>query len=98
MAAKQASSLIPMCHPLNLTSVKIDYTNNSADTIDILSEIRVTGKTGVEMEAIAAASICAITIYDMCKSVDKGMVISDIHLVKKSGGKSGSFVFGENSA
>ena len=98
MAAKQASSLIPMCHPLNLTSVKIDYTNNSTDTIDILSEIRVTGKTGVEMEAIAAASICAITIYDMCKSVDKGMVISDIHLVKKSGGKSGSFVFGENSA
>src|SRR3989304_5927237 len=93
MAAKQTSRLIPMCHPLNLTSVKIDYTNNSADTIDIFSEIRVTGKTGVEMEAITAASICAITIYDMCKSMDKGMVISDIHLVKKSGGKSGSFFF-----
>ena len=98
MAAKQTFTLIPMCHPINLTSVKIDYTNNSVDTIDVLSEVRVTGKTGVEMEAITAASVCAITIYDMCKSVDKGMVISDIHLVKKSGGKSGTFVFGENSA
>jgi len=97
MAAKQTSSLIPMCHPLNLTSIKIDYTNNSVDTIDVFSEVRVTGKTGVEIEAITAASVCAITIYDMCKSTDKGMVISDIHLVKKSGGKSGVFVFGENS-
>src|SRR3990167_1306384 len=97
MAAKQTSSLIPMCHPLNLTSIKIDYTNNSVDTIDVFSEVRVTGKTGVEIEAITAASVCAITIYDMCKSTDKGMVISDIHLVKKSGGKSGAFVFGENS-
>ncbi|MBI2470829.1 MAG: cyclic pyranopterin monophosphate synthase MoaC [Planctomycetes bacterium] len=98
MAAKQTFTLIPMCHPINLTSVKIDYTNNAADIIDVFSEVRVTGKTGVEMEAITAASVCAITIYDMCKSVDKGMVISDIHLVKKSGGKSGTFVFGENSA
>ena len=89
MAAKQTSNLIPMCHPLNLTSVKIDYTNNSVDAIDIFSEVRVTGKTGVEMEAITAASVCAITIYDMCKSADKRMVISDIHLVKKSGGKPG---------
>ena len=89
MAAKQTSSLIPMCHPLNLTSVKIDYTNNSVDTIDVFSEVRVTGKTGVEMEAITAAAVCAITIYDMCKSADKRMVISDIHLVKKSGGKPG---------
>ena len=97
MAAKQTSALIPMCHTINLTSVKIDYTNNSVDTIDVFSEVRVTGKTGVEMEAITAASVCAITIYDMCKSADKGMVISDIHLVKKSGGKRGSFVFGKNS-
>jgi cyclic pyranopterin phosphate synthase len=95
MAAKQTSALVPMCHPLNLTSVKIDYTNNALDTIDIFSEVRVTGKTGVEMEAITAAAICAITIYDMCKSADKGMVISDIHLIKKSGGKSGTFVFSE---
>jgi cyclic pyranopterin monophosphate synthase len=96
MAAKQTFSLIPMCHPLNLTSVKIEYTNNAVDTIDILAEARVTAKTGVEMEAITAASICAITIYDMCKSADKGMVIGDIHLVQKSGGKSGTFVFGKN--
>lgn len=93
MAAKQTFSLIPLCHPLNLTSVKIDYTNNSLDTVNIFSEVKVTGTTGVEMEAITAATLCAITIYDMCKSVDKGMVISDIHLVKKLGGKSGTFVF-----
>ncbi len=96
MASKQTFTLIPMCHPLNLTSVKIDYTNNSMDEIDIFSEVRVTGKTGVEMEAITAATVCAITIYDMCKSVDKGMVISDIHLVEKSGGQSGTFIFGKD--
>jgi cyclic pyranopterin phosphate synthase len=97
MAAKQTFTLIPMCHPLNLTSVKIDYGNNAVNEIDIFSEVRVTGKTGVEMEAITAATICAITIYDMCKSIDKGMVICDIHLVKKSGGKSGTFVFGKDT-
>lgn len=94
MAAKQTSTLIPLCHPLNISSVKIDYENNALDMIGIFSEVRVAGKTGVEMEAITAAAVCAITIYDMCKSVDKGMVISDIRLVKKSGGKSGTFVFG----
>lgn len=98
MAAKQTSALIPMCHPINLTSVKIDYTNNSVDTIDVFSEVMVSEKTGVEMEAITAAAICAITIYDMCKSLDKEMIISDIHLVRKSGGKSGTFVFGKNPA
>lgn len=98
MAAKQASSLIPMCHPLNINSVKIDFTNNSKDTIYITSEVKVNGKTGVEMEAITAAAICAVTIYDMCKSVDKGMVISDIRLVKKSGGKSGTLVLGEETS
>lgn len=87
LAAKQTSSLIPMCHPLNLTSVKIDYSNNGLDSIEILAEVRVTGKTGVEMEALTSAGICAITIYDMCKSADRAMVISDIHLVKKSGGQ-----------
>lgn len=86
-----------MCHPLNLTSVKIDYTNNSVNEIEIFSEVRVTGKTGVEMEAITAAAVCAITIYDMCKAIDKGMIISDIHLMKKSGGKSGAFVFDKDS-
>ncbi|MBW7898668.1 Cyclic pyranopterin monophosphate synthase accessory protein [Candidatus Brocadiaceae bacterium B188] len=97
MAAKQTFALIPMCHPLNLTSVKIDYTNNSVNEIEIFSEVRVTGKTGVEMEAITAAAVCAITIYDMCKAIDKGMIISDIHLMKKSGGKSGAFVFDKDS-
>ncbi|OHB87631.1 MAG: molybdenum cofactor biosynthesis protein C, partial [Planctomycetes bacterium RIFCSPHIGHO2_02_FULL_50_42] len=93
MAAKQASGLIPMCHPLNLNSVKIDYTNNDVDTVEILSEVRVTARTGVEMEALVAVSISALTIYDMCKSVDRAMVIGDVHLVKKSGGKSGEFTF-----
>lgn len=93
MAAKRTSELIPMCHPLGLNSVKIDYTNNGVDTIDILSEVRVTARTGVEMEALVAVSISALTIYDMCKAVDRAMVIGDVHLVKKSGGKSGEFVF-----
>lgn len=93
LAAKHTHTLIPMCHPLNLTSVKIDYENNGLDTIEILAEVRVSGKTGVEMEALTSVSICAITVYDMCKSVDRAMVISDIHLVKKSGGKSGEFVY-----
>ncbi|HJW86448.1 MAG TPA: cyclic pyranopterin monophosphate synthase MoaC [Candidatus Brocadiaceae bacterium] len=97
MAAKQTSGLIPLCHPLNLTSVKIDYKNNDVDTINVFAEAQVTGKTGVEMEAIVAASVCAITVYDMCKAADKRMVISDIHLVKKSGGKSGTFIFDKDS-
>ena len=93
LGAKQTSSLVPMCHPLNITSVKIDFSNNGVDNIDIYSEVKVFGKTGVEMEALIAASVCALTIYDMCKSIDKNIVIGDIHLVKKSGGKSGNFTF-----
>jgi len=96
MAAKQTSDLIPLCHPLNITSVKIDFENNSKDTIEIFAEVRVAGKTGVEMEALTSASVCAITIYDMCKSADKEMVIQDIHLAKKTGGKSGTFVFNKS--
>jgi len=92
MAAKRTSELIPMCHPLNLNSVKIDYTNNKQDSIEIMSEVKVTAKTGVEMEALTAASVCALTIYDMCKSADRSMSISDINLVRKSGGKSGLYV------
>jgi len=91
MAAKKTSELVPMCHPLNLNSVKIDYTNNNLDSIEITSEVKITAKTGVEMEALTAVSVCALTIYDMCKSADKSMLISDIYLVRKSGGKSGSF-------
>lgn len=93
MAAKRAGDLIPMCHPLNLDSVKIDYKDNGSDTLEILSEVRVTARTGVEMEALVAVSVSALTIYDMCKSVDRAMVIGDVHLIKKSGGKSGEFNF-----
>ncbi len=92
MAAKKTSELIPMCHPLNINSVKIDYANNSKDSIEITAEVKITAKTGVEMEALTAVSVCALTIYDMCKSADKSMLISDIFLAKKTGGKSGMFV------
>lgn len=91
MAAKKTSELIPMCHPLNINSVKIDYADNSKDTIEIMAEVKITAKTGVEMEALTAVSVCALTIYDMCKSADKSMLISDIYLAKKTGGKSGTF-------
>lgn len=91
MAAKQTSSLIPMCHPLLLSSVTIEYAideKNSA--IDIAANVKTTGKTGAEMEALTAVAVAALTIYDMCKSVERGMRIEDIRLAKKSGGKSGS--------
>ncbi len=89
MAAKKTSELIPMCHPLNINSIKIDYSDNSKDSIEIIAEVKITAKTGVEMEALTAVSVCALTIYDMCKSADKSIQISDIFLLKKSGGKSG---------
>ncbi len=92
MAAKKTSDLIPMCHPLNITHARIDFEfdeKNSA--IDIEAEVSLTGKTGVEMEALTAVSVAALTIYDMCKSYDKGMRISDIYLKLKSGGKSGTY-------
>ncbi len=92
MAAKKTSELIPMCHPLNINSIKIDYTDNTQDSIEITSEVKVFAKTGVEMEALTAVSVCALTIYDMCKSADRSMNISDIYLLKKSGGKSGIFM------
>ncbi|MBM4078671.1 MAG: cyclic pyranopterin monophosphate synthase MoaC [Planctomycetes bacterium] len=95
MAAKQTSALIPMCHPLNLSAVKLDYRIESKDTLEIAAEVHVTAQTGVEMEALTACAVCALTVYDMCKSVDRGMVISDIHLVSKSGGRSGEFRFAE---
>jgi cyclic pyranopterin phosphate synthase len=92
MAAKKTSELIPMCHPLNLNSVRIDYTNNNQDSIEITSVVKISAKTGVEMEALTAVSVCALTIYDMCKSADRSMIISEVYLVKKSGGKSGTFI------
>ena len=93
MAAKKTSELIPMCHPLNITSVEIDLTlaENPA-RVEIEASVRVSGKTGVEMEAMAAVAVAGLTIYDMCKAVDREMSIGEIRLVKKSGGKSGTFL------
>lgn len=91
-AAKQCSSLIPLCHPLALTSINVDLSINSKEnTINILATCKVSGQTGVEMEALTAASVSALTIYDMCKAVDRGMTIHNIKLQHKSGGKSGSY-------
>ncbi len=93
MGAKKTPAVIPMCHPLNISSVKIEFApNDTESSITIIASVKVDGKTGVEMEALTAVSIAALTIYDMCKAVDKGMVISDIKLLEKSGGKSGDFV------
>ncbi|MHB8086227.1 MAG: cyclic pyranopterin monophosphate synthase MoaC [Dehalococcoidia bacterium] len=93
MAAKQTPDLIPLCHPLLLNSVAIDFTLVSKDTcIDITATIKGKGKTGFEMEALTAAAIAALTIYDMCKMLDKAMRITDLYLVKKTGGKSGTYI------
>ncbi len=90
MAAKQTASLIPLCHPLPLASVSVDLTLNETG-VDIAATVRTTGRTGVEMEALTAVSIAALTIYDMVKAVDRGMSIEAIRIVAKSGGKSGDF-------
>lgn len=96
MAAKQTSSLIPMCHPLNITKAKVEcdpvFDGERADGkvgIHILTTCGVTGKTGIEMEALTAASVACLTVYDMCKAVDRGMEIMDVRLLKKDGGKTG---------
>jgi cyclic pyranopterin monophosphate synthase len=92
MAAKRTSELIPMCHPLNVTSVSIDFKlDGKAGRIDIEARVRLAGRTGVEMEALVAVSVACLTVYDMCKSVDRNIVISDIMLKEKSGGKSGVY-------
>ena len=92
MGAKQTAHLIPLCHPLALSHVDVQLTLNEPDcAIDIRAECRLDGKTGVEMEALTAVSVAALTVYDMCKAVDKAMVIRDIRLLHKSGGKSGTF-------
>ena len=93
MAAKKVDSLIPLCHPLAVTKINIDFTYlDQKKQIVIEATVGITGKTGVEMEALTAVSVTALTIYDMCKAVDKAMVISDICLQKKTGGKSGTFI------
>ena len=98
MGAKRTAELIPLCHPLNITHVEIAFKPIEAEhRIEIEAQVKLQGRTGVEMEALMAVAIAALTIYDMCKAVDKGMMISDIHLVEKQGGKSGDFVRGKNS-
>ncbi|MDP3286363.1 MAG: cyclic pyranopterin monophosphate synthase MoaC [Desulfobacterales bacterium] len=93
MAAKKTAGLIPMCHPLNLTHAAVDfYPDESANNIRIEATVRLFGQTGVEMEALTAVSVAALTIYDMCKSYDREMTISDIFLIEKQGGKSGKFI------
>jgi cyclic pyranopterin monophosphate synthase len=90
-AAKRTAELIPMCHTLLLTHVDV-YTRFSADGVRIESEVRTAGPTGVEMEALTAAAVAALTVYDMCKALDKGIEITDLRLLEKSGGKSGDYV------
>ena len=93
MAAKKTSELIPMCHPLNITAVEIDLTPQQEPArVEIEASVRVSGKTGVEMEAMTAVSVAGLTIYDMCKAVDREMSIGEVRLFKKSGGKSGTFI------
>ena len=93
MAAKKTGALIPLCHPLNIDSVDILFEPiQKTNCIDITAIAKASGKTGVEMEALAAVSVAALTIYDMCKAMDKGMIISDIRLIKKTGGKSGTYI------
>jgi cyclic pyranopterin phosphate synthase len=93
MAAKRTHELIPMCHPLMLTGIDVTLTpNESRSCIEIEATIRTTGKTGVEMEALTAVSVAGLTVYDMCKAVDRGMRIENIRLARKSGGKSGPIV------
>ena len=96
MGAKKTSEVIPMCHPIMINGANITFHLNEEDlAVEIQSEVKCSGVTGVEMEALTAVSIAALTVYDMCKAVQKDMVIDQIHLVSKSGGKSGDFVWRE---
>jgi cyclic pyranopterin phosphate synthase len=93
MAAKKTHELIPMCHPLLLTGIAVDLTpDEAASAVKITATVRTTGKTGVEMEALTAVTVAALTVYDMCKAVDKGMRVEAVRLVSKTGGKSGDWV------
>jgi cyclic pyranopterin phosphate synthase len=89
-AAKKCSDLIPLCHPLPLSKISIDI-NLQGNILSIMTTCKTTGKTGVEMEALTAASVAALTVYDMCKGVDKGIIIREIKLIEKNGGKSGQW-------
>jgi cyclic pyranopterin phosphate synthase len=104
MGAKKTPDLIPMCHPLLITSVDITFKEEPQPnreglcSISILATVKTTGQTGVEMEAMTAASVAALTIYDMCKAIDRGMSFGDVCLLSKSGGKSGTYTRGERRA
>jgi cyclic pyranopterin phosphate synthase len=91
MAAKRTAELIPLCHPLPLSSVSLDLTLAEPDSVEIAATVRTTGRTGVEMEALTAVTVAALTIYDMVKAVDRGMRIEAVRLARKSGGKSGTY-------
>lgn len=92
MGAKRTADLIPLCHPLGLSSVKVDLScDPERNAVDITATAKITGQTGVEMEALTAVSVAALTVYDMCKAIDKGMRLTDIRLLKKTGGKSGTY-------
>jgi cyclic pyranopterin monophosphate synthase len=91
MGAKRTADLIPLCHPLPISAVNVDLAPAGEDAVEIIATVRTTGRTGVEMEALTAASIAALTVYDMCKAVDRGMRIEALRVVTKSGGKSGEF-------
>lgn len=92
MAAKKTADIVPLCHPLNLSSVDISFDPDSrASCVNIRASVRTTGMTGVEMEALTAVAAAALTVYDMCKAVDRAMSVTDIRLLKKTGGKSGTF-------
>ena len=91
MAAKRTGDLIPLCHPLPITSAAVDFAFEGDDLLRIEATVRVFGRTGVEMEALTAVSVAALTVYDMCKAVDRTMTIESIRLEEKSGGKSGTF-------
>jgi len=92
MAAKKTAEIIPLCHPLNITSVTVDFEPISdPPSIEITATAKIASQTGVEMEALTAVSAAALTVYDMCKAADKGMVLTDIRLMKKTGGKSGTY-------
>ncbi len=96
MGAKRTPDIIPMCHPIMINGADIKFSLNEADlAVEIEARVKCSGVTGVEMEALTAVSIAALTVYDMCKAVQKDMVIDQIHLVRKSGGKSGDFVWNE---
>jgi len=92
MATKKTSDLIPLCHPLSINSVRLDFEVQDETTVRIEATVKVDGKTGVEMEALTAVSVAALTIYDMCKAVDRGMSLGPTRLVEKSGGKSGHYI------